>query len=72
MGIVEESVHEEWAHEPELGPPCPPKTESDLEFGRLRHALAARAMSSAGIARAHTLGFFATRAEIETSLDEVR
>ena len=52
--------------------PSSPKTEADLEFSRLREALAARTMSPAGAARAIDLPFLETRDDVMTSLAEVR
>ncbi|MDB4944858.1 MAG: Recombination inhibitory protein MutS2 [Labilithrix sp.] len=55
-----------------LAHPCPAKTRSDLEWGRLLAALASRAVSHMGKALARELPFGATRAEVLQLRDEAR
>ncbi len=70
MGPTDETGREH--AERELLHPCPPKTEADLELGRIREAIADRTVSEAGRALARGLGFFARRHLIEIALAEVR
>ena len=55
-----------------LRDPCPPKTRSDLEWGRLLAALRDRCLSHMGKALALRLPFAATRSETRRVLDEAR
>ena len=55
-----------------LRDPCPPKTRSDLEWGRLLTALRDRCLSHMGKALAVELPFAATRSETRRVLDEAR
>ncbi len=71
MGPIRQS-HTDDERDHELDPPCPPKTEADLEFDRVRDAIASRTLSARGADRARALGFIARRSEIEVALSEVR
>jgi len=53
-----------------LRDPCPEKTRSDLEYGRVLEALAARCVSDMGKALARELPFAATRGETRLLRDE--
>ena len=55
-----------------LRDPCPPKTRSDLEWGRLLAALRDRCLSHMGKTLALDLPFAATRSETRRVLDEAR
>jgi DNA mismatch repair protein MutS2 len=55
-----------------LRDPCPDKTRSDLEYGRVLEALAERCASEMGKALARGLPFAATRSETRRLLDEAR
>jgi DNA mismatch repair protein MutS2 len=55
-----------------LRDPCPDKTRSDLEYGRVLDALAERCVSEMGKALARELPFAATRSETRRLLDEAR
>ncbi len=57
---------------PELSPPCPEKTRSDLEWDRVVGALADRCESAMGKAAAASLPFCDTRAEVLRATAEAR
>jgi DNA mismatch repair protein MutS2 len=55
-----------------LRDPCPAKTRSDLEWGRLLAALASRCVSAPGSALARDLPFASTRDEARRLLEEAK
>ena len=55
-----------------LRDPCPSKTRSDLDYGRVLDALASRCVSESGRALARALPFAATREETRRLLEEAK